>query len=585
MHLLVVLALQGFAGLAATSAEDSALARKAIAQASAELPALQEQHAADDVAGRLLEQVLIWGTLKDAWEFAERTDRVTGNGWLGARLIGHRYQRGDTADVERRLAQMDPAWRARIIAGLPSTAGRSAQPIVDRWRDPAQEEPLARARELSNDGMQALFAGDTTRARTLLIAAIDSAQAFPASERHPFISDVMESLLRVRHPIPLGSYVAARIEEKLNPWYARFQAAIHFRDVGRGSETRAMLDSMAAAMPPELIDQHRYRFMELLHLARATARDSGLARIWGDSLRAVQRALSADPDMRRAELMQRVHAATGGTPRELSVVLAEVIEAGGVRAADLRVMAEHLARSPAGASDSAAARVHAMLEVLWNGARRLPPAQRDSLREGVARAWLDLDLEHALELAERIETTASRDRAVGHVAVQLTALDAERAADLAETLRHPDARNLAYRALTERAVAGGRLRTAARFAERTASGEARVAAHAAVAQAELEAHREAAARARLRALLPAISGEEAPDTHFIPMPPGSRPKGIVWRVQSIAIRAAIRAGLSDDLQVWAVSRETAPGRATAWVTIAESLAAEKLNWYRSVPVS
>ena len=585
MHLLTVIALQGITGLYATTATDSALARKAIEQASAELSALHAQHRAHDVAPRLLEQLLIWGGPADTWEFAKRADSIMEGGRIGARLIGQMYQRGDTAEMRRRLTRMDPAWRARVVASLPSTAGSFAQPIVEQWGEPAMEAPLARAGRHYDNGLLMLFRGDTARAQQLLLAAIDAARHVAVSQRHRFISNVSEALLRAGHPTTLEHYVAARIDENV-PWYARFQAAIHFHEVGRGEETRAMLDSMTATMPADLSQQHRYRFMKLLHLARATSDDSTQAGMWSDSLEAARRATLADPRMRREDLMLRIHATvTGGTPRELAALLADTLDGRVMPATYLGNMAEYLAR-PLGhaATDSVQARVEDMLEVLWRDAARLTAAKRDTLREGVARAWRDVDLERALGLAERIETVGSRDRAVAHAIVELSAADAERAVDLAATLHDADARNVAYRALTARAVAGGRLRTAAMFAERTASGEARVAAQVAVAQLELNAHRAEAARLRLRTLLPEIDGEEAPDAHAIPAPPGTPRRGIDWRVLSTAIRTAIRAGLRDDLQVWASSRATAPARATAWTTIAESLAAEKLRWHRYAAV-
>ena len=178
----------------------------------------------------------------------------------------------------------------------------------------------------------------------------------------------------------------------------------------------------------------------------------------------------------------------------------------------------------------------------------------------------------------------TRDQLLGLVAERLVGTHVE----LAEALRDPEARNVAYLELTERAVAGGRLSAAAAFADRTADGEARVRAQLAVALAELAARRETAARDRLARTLPLLDPTwRCEGLCVIPAPedsPSAAPRGMNRHLTLDFVLLALHVDLRDELVDWAASQPDAGSRAAAWIVLAEAMSELPLGRSVAYPV-
>jgi hypothetical protein len=194
----------------------------------------------------------------------------------------------------------------------------------------------------------------------------------------------------------------------------------------------------------------------------------------------------------------------------------------------------------------------------------------------------EVDPDRVLRTArDSISVPRFRERAIAAAVAVLARTDADRAAREAGALRDPEARNVAYLELTERAVAGGRLSAASDFAGRTAGGEPRVRAQLAVAQAEYEARRTAAARERIARTLPlldprwrcegycAVVGSEGD--------PPSALRGMDRDLILDFVLLALRADLRDELVDWAASQPDAGSRAAAWIVLAEAMSRLRLG--------
>jgi len=110
---------------------------------------------------------------------------------------------------------------------------------------------------------------------------------------------------------------------------------------------------------------------------------------------------------------------------------------------------------------------------LWRASDQLAVDARDSARVAVIALLVAFDEQQAVNSYGQLQVLRMRDRAAAEIVQRMVNTDADAAAVLAEPLEDTIARNKAFSALAQRAVAGGRLVSATRFADRTVSGEAR----------------------------------------------------------------------------------------------------------------
>jgi hypothetical protein len=529
----LLLALQQAAGAAAAATPaDSAFAREALTRGVQELRVDRMWILLD----RYVAQLQVWGMVDEAWRLATLpvNGRFDAGGalYLAANVLTELYRAGDVEGARRRLDELPPGTRDQLAAlvaeRLVRTHAELAEALLAEIRQPAARATVHLARARREAARR-----DSAAAGAILRQAIESLQGDTTRSAAVRRRELLMELRRMGGAVTVAELVEAEEAAIGDPRQARLQVVRLLNAEGNRAAAAPLLDTLFA-MAPRDTSTWAYYYRAQLHELRGTATDSAVARALRDSADARSLVegdtaflMSRRQDEARRILVNALHASPDSVVAAIGVLLS------GSDAAEALMEAAEAVRydlmAPYGGVDEPVwwrlpdALIEAAISLyaeLWRAAARLPGEEADSVRVELVRLLAELDAERALRTArDSIRIPRFRDRAIAAAVAVLARTDADRAAREAEALRDPEARNVAYLELTERAVAGGRLPAAAAFADRTADGEARVRAQLAVALAELAARREDAARARLARTLSLLA----------PMP---RCRGIVLSAQT-----------------------------------------------------
>jgi hypothetical protein len=575
------------------TAADSAHARAALDSVVVLLNTSDSLRFNYDLLSRLVLQQATWRDTDTAWRLAWKYDstaflRKRWHYLLTTRLTVDLLRQRKYRDVGRRLRSLPGDARATIIAGLQNNMGNMSAE-ERRAIEPLATSPVARAHLLRARAVELQQRGNLAAARKSLAAAISLLRANNASAYYGL--QWAHDLQRVGGQLPVAELVELHLaaegpsRTRASVLRARSKTARTLSQYDRPTAV-ALADTILREIAGDTLGLPQFDRSELLRI-RAAPGDS----VHADSIRArMDRAIQAaagrvEPAGRRVDLMRSARARdTLALAQDLAALPAgqfsdELVLLAQFTASNLR------APYPATFTPNAATSAFAsfVFRTLWARSIDLAGTARDSARVHLIALLAAIDPAAALDSARvAVLTQPHRDRAIAEAIRGLAAVDAARAADAARPLQDAAARNVAYHELTRRAVAGGLLAEAGRYADATAEGEARVSALFALAKAHAAAREHPEAITRLRAALMELDAVPRCDgmCFVLPKPDTRSPPQLILDV----VLLALELGLTRDLQTWATSQSNDQSRATAWLIQGEAIAHLRLGKYIIFPV-
>lgn len=583
--------------------EDTAFARALLSDALQAFSRINVP-ASPHIETRLVSQLTVWGMYDQAWSFglardSARTGAERGS-WLIARGLAAQFQSGDSAGVLSRVGVLPVDLYAGVIQAFAILERCSHPRLVDQLIA-GIVDPFQRARAIAN-GRFPCVPDRVDGARAALRAAIQIAgdtltgpRAYEWIGWHyqlrrlggdVSVQDLVEITRREITRSELGDLPAAQL-----------QVANALVDQLDYEAAAPLLDSVQAHY--SRLAPRPYTTLATIHQLRRTGPDSAIALALRDTAMKTQaRPLSSMPGLRIWDAQRKLRQALDSLNRSatriaLDTAVASADPVGMIVLAVQQI--EYNITYPHRGPDSTAARNTAiefagfLHDELWRVSANLRGDERDSARVAIVALLASFDEQRALTLArQQLRVPRMRDRVIADVARRIAKTDSDAAARLAAPLQDPIARNLAYLPLAESAVTGGRLQLAKHFADRTASGEARVRAQFAVANALFAVDSIPQARARAAAILehldPVWSCEGCaivmgPNTVLPPPLPGMNRRFI-----GDVVFLVLRTGGVSELRAWVEKQDNAVAQASAALAVVEGWAQLRLGRIPDYPI-
>lgn len=532
-------------------------------------------------------QLTRWGLHDEAWRFGMARDSAL----AGAQeyeveshlpyIIEALHQKGQLASIESRIDRLPASARDRVLAQTVRSGQCGFHSLDDRMLQRIQSH-FQRARALANKGLRCSHA-DQPAARDLLRSAIELAGDSITGRRAYEVTNWLFTLKKIGGAVSVNDLVQTVLRD-IGDLHAARHSVIS-RLGTSDPEVAMLLDSVLEHY--SRLTARPYRLLANLHELRGTRSDSAIAL----ALRDTAARLSPPPGLqptnarfRLGEILSSLQNSIDSLDRAtIRPALAAAVESRDpvgliVSAADFmraRVIYERTPPDPVAVTDARIEFADFLSNELWRASDQLAVDARDSARVAVIALLVAFDEQQAVNSYRQLQVLRMRDRAAAEIVQRMVNTDADAAAVLAEPLEDTIARNKAFSALAQRAVAGGRLVSATRFADRTVSGEARVSAQLALANALFAVDSTTEARARIIAVLPHLNPvarcEEC--VHIMSDTTVLRPEmpGMSYFLISQVVGLAFRLGALEELRAWARSRPTAETRAHASLTLVQNM--------------